>query len=294
MSTLPGTQGPVRPAHEAMAEVRRSRDARGVTLVEIARRSKLSLALLKDFEAGDFRHWPKGLYGRAYVRTYANEAGLDPDALLEFVRPYLPTVDDSVESLRKAREAALGGAADADDRSPWVAAIGTVALLAATAVVLGWYPTWSGAASFQLRSQAEKPRIDTGVPKPIPQPPADRREAQSVGTVGISSTREIVAAPVGADSLPTTAPQGARKPTKSVRLRPRPVLSASTPVTPAELMVASPEPLSSAGLANMVVTPPHAAAPGNISEALQTDDRSGVEKAFVKIGRGVRKVFVRR
>jgi hypothetical protein len=44
----------------------------------------------------------------------------------------------------------------------------------------------------------------------------------------------------------------------------------------------------------MVVTPPHAAAPGNISEALQTDDRSGVEKAFVKIGRGVRKVFVRR
>jgi cytoskeletal protein RodZ len=295
MSDFAAPPGAVRPAHEAMAEVRRKRDACGVTLEEIARRSKLSLALLKEFEAGDFHHWPKGIYGRAYVRTYAGEVGLDPDALLDVVRPYLPTVDDSIQSIRKAREAALPGADDEDDRNPWVAAIGTVALLAATAVVLGWYPTWSGAASFQPRPQAETPRIETPAPKLIPQPSPDGTQAQPVGTVGIFSTREIVALPAGTGSLlNTTSPPSGRKGGKPVRVHPRPVLSASTPVTPAELMIASPEPLSSAGLADMVVAPPHAAASGNISEALQSDDRSGVEKAFVKIGRGVRKVFVRR
>lgn len=79
--------------------VRRVRETVGMSLSEIAARSKISLGLLEEFERGELRHWPKGLFGRQYVREYAREAGLDPAGLLRLIESKL-TPDETIDFIR--------------------------------------------------------------------------------------------------------------------------------------------------------------------------------------------------
>jgi hypothetical protein len=63
--------------------LRRHRESRGVTLDTIARDTKISARLLAALERGDCSHWPRGVYSRAYVRSYACAVGLDPNQVAE-------------------------------------------------------------------------------------------------------------------------------------------------------------------------------------------------------------------
>ncbi len=82
------------------AAISRVRETVGVSVTEIAERSKIPVGLIEAFEKGDLADWPKGLFGRQYVREYAREAGLDPDALLRLITPKL-TPDESIDFIRK-------------------------------------------------------------------------------------------------------------------------------------------------------------------------------------------------
>ena len=79
--------------------VRRVRETVGVSLGEIAARSKIAIELLQEFERGELRNWPRGLFGRQYVREYAREAGLDPAGLLRLVEAQL-TPDETIDFIR--------------------------------------------------------------------------------------------------------------------------------------------------------------------------------------------------
>jgi cytoskeletal protein RodZ len=50
-----------------------------VALEAIAEETKINLALLEGLERDDVSRWPGGLFRRAYVRTYAQKIGLDPE-----------------------------------------------------------------------------------------------------------------------------------------------------------------------------------------------------------------------
>jgi hypothetical protein len=65
-----------------------------VALAAIAEETKISVALLEGLERDDLSRWPGGLFRRAYVRTYAQKIGLDPEQLL---REFLATYPDPVE-----------------------------------------------------------------------------------------------------------------------------------------------------------------------------------------------------
>jgi cytoskeletal protein RodZ len=55
-------------------------------LRQIANATKISVSVLAALERNDLAHLPGGLYGRAFVRAYAIEVGLDPDEISqEFV-----------------------------------------------------------------------------------------------------------------------------------------------------------------------------------------------------------------
>lgn len=72
---------------------RRQRERRGVTLEAIAQATKVSVALFAGLERGDCSRWPGGVYGRAYVRAYAEAIGLDPnEAVEDFTAAFGPTV----------------------------------------------------------------------------------------------------------------------------------------------------------------------------------------------------------
>jgi transcriptional regulator with XRE-family HTH domain len=83
--------------------LRRARQARGLTLQDVADRTKLSPRILLTIEAGDFGALPPGVQGRAHIRAYAVAVGLDPEEVLRGLADRLPAEPDAVRLLR-ARE----------------------------------------------------------------------------------------------------------------------------------------------------------------------------------------------
>ena len=61
------------------AYLRRERERRGLALRTISETTKLSVGLLEGLEADDISRWPGGIFRRAFVRSYAQCVGLDPD-----------------------------------------------------------------------------------------------------------------------------------------------------------------------------------------------------------------------
>jgi transcriptional regulator with XRE-family HTH domain len=90
------TAVPDRAAREAAAAIARLeycqhlkdvRERRGITLAEIAERSKVSEGLYVALERADVSRWPTGIYRRSFFRAYALAIGLPVEsALSDFVR----------------------------------------------------------------------------------------------------------------------------------------------------------------------------------------------------------------
>jgi transcriptional regulator with XRE-family HTH domain len=73
------------------ARLRSQRERQQISLTTIAERTKIKLSLLEALERDDLAHWPHGIFGRSYIRSYAQAIGLDPDATLrEFVERHTP------------------------------------------------------------------------------------------------------------------------------------------------------------------------------------------------------------
>jgi transcriptional regulator with XRE-family HTH domain len=76
------------------ARLRQHRERQGISLAAIAEQTKIKSSLLDGLERGDLSQWPAGLFRRAYVRSYANAIGMDPDAVVrEFLNVHPEPVD---------------------------------------------------------------------------------------------------------------------------------------------------------------------------------------------------------
>lgn len=76
------------------SKMKNAREARGVTLRQIAEVTKLSVSALEALERNDISRLPGGIFSRAFVRSYAVEIGLDPEQTVrEFIARF---PDDSV------------------------------------------------------------------------------------------------------------------------------------------------------------------------------------------------------
>ncbi|HEY1302368.1 MAG TPA: helix-turn-helix transcriptional regulator [Vicinamibacterales bacterium] len=64
------------------ARLKAQREQQQIALTTISERTKIKQSLLEALERDDVRHWPQGLFGRSYLRSYAQAIGLDPDATL--------------------------------------------------------------------------------------------------------------------------------------------------------------------------------------------------------------------
>jgi cytoskeletal protein RodZ len=70
-----------------VTRLRRHRERNRISLEEIAAETRVKKELFEALEANDLSSWPRGLYARAWVRTYACAVGLDPiDTVDEFCR----------------------------------------------------------------------------------------------------------------------------------------------------------------------------------------------------------------
>ena len=77
------------------AGLRRERERRQIALSSIAANTKIGLGLLQALERDDLSRWPSGIFRRAFIRAYAEAAGLDPDVITqEFLERYPDAPDD--------------------------------------------------------------------------------------------------------------------------------------------------------------------------------------------------------
>lgn len=109
------------------AYLRAERERRDLTLRTISESTKVSLPLLEGLESDDISRWPGGIFRRAFVRTYAEAVGLDPDDVFRrFERQYKPAAPDPAI----------------------VAPVELVALAQASGVYRGWSSTPSNRARY--------------------------------------------------------------------------------------------------------------------------------------------------
>ena len=62
--------------------LRAAREARGLSLRQVARATRIPVAVLEAIERGELERLPGGIFGRGFIRAYAAEVGLDPEATL--------------------------------------------------------------------------------------------------------------------------------------------------------------------------------------------------------------------
>ena len=97
--------------------LKRAREARGISLRQIAVATKISAAALEALERNDISRLPGGIFSRAIVRSYAIEVGLDPEQTVrDFIErfphesvtagsPHVPQEDhQAIESNRRIAE----------------------------------------------------------------------------------------------------------------------------------------------------------------------------------------------
>src|SRR6185295_19327822 len=75
-------------------KLREARERRGVSLRQIANATKIAVSVLEALERNDISRLPGGIFGRAFVRSYAIEVGLDPETTIQEFIAQFPT--DSV------------------------------------------------------------------------------------------------------------------------------------------------------------------------------------------------------
>lgn len=75
------------PQDAFITRLRRHRERNHVSLDEIVNQTRIKREQLEAFERGELDTWPRGIYARAWVRSYASVIGLDPiDTVDEFCK----------------------------------------------------------------------------------------------------------------------------------------------------------------------------------------------------------------
>jgi hypothetical protein len=90
--------------------LRRERERCGLALRTISENTKLSIGLLEGLEADDISRWPGGIFRRAFVRSYAQCVGLDPDDVIRrFEQQFPPEGSDGdlAHTMLAARQAVV-------------------------------------------------------------------------------------------------------------------------------------------------------------------------------------------
>lgn len=142
--------------------LRSAREEQGLSLADMATRTRIPLRQLEVIEAGAFETLPSRTYAVGFARTYARAIGLDEQAILEAVRSELGDSSEPRTPVSSAMEP--GDPAKLPSRGlAWAAAIG--ALLLALGL-FAWFGSRYGAGEGPDPLPVEATETDAGDPEP--------------------------------------------------------------------------------------------------------------------------------
>jgi cytoskeleton protein RodZ len=116
-------EGGARPATAAEGslgeQLRRAREARGVSLREVSEQTRITMRHLEAIEADDFKELPGGIFNRSFVKSYARHIRFDEQRALELYERTARASGfqpDEVATTPQRSRVYMGDPA----RSPWV------------------------------------------------------------------------------------------------------------------------------------------------------------------------------
>ena len=146
--------------------LRDARKRRGLSLQELANSTKIAASVLRGLEDGSVDRLPGGLYGRAFIRTYAREVGLDPAEMVEKFLKAAPQAKDDFGLSSKHVKSTLGGLLK-------LSIIIGAAVLAGVVVAVFWFFPGFGTAQSTLINEAIEPYgVSLSMQQPLPIAPA--------------------------------------------------------------------------------------------------------------------------
>ena len=150
--------------------LRTAREAKKISLREIANTTKISVSALEALEQNDVTELPGGIFTRAFLRSYASEVGLDPE---ETVRDFMSRVaaDSAGDELRHDANIANSQAHFQSQRRMIITVVWLVAVGILLAGLLFFWRVWDREI---MNEDAGAPAVE-GAPM-LPAPDSRRRE----------------------------------------------------------------------------------------------------------------------
>jgi cytoskeleton protein RodZ len=174
------------------SRLRDARERKGVSLREIATRTKISIAVLDALERNDISRLPGGIFSRAFVRAYAHEVGLDPEETVqEFVAQF---PHDSVVAGHSVADPIEDNVALESDRR----VASTVLWMIVVAIPLAGFVMYFATAGRPVPADTQEP---SAIAAP---PPANKTPVEA--TAGSTPPATVDTA----GSMASTAPQSSR------------------------------------------------------------------------------------
>lgn len=177
--------------------LREAREARGLSISEVAQHLKFTPKQIEAMEAGALDHLPGAAFARGFVRNYARFLQLDPQTFLASMGA-APTTFEGIP----AQPPALGPMPRIRslDRSSLRAMLISAGLLCLVAA--GWYFGWFEARDEQLVAEdAPVAEVLEATPEPFPVTGSEPLAAESAPQASASAPLSA-SAPVAAQSAP--------------------------------------------------------------------------------------------
>ena len=194
-----------RPSSGLGQMLRDARERRGVSLRQIANATKISVSVLDALERNDISKLPGGIFGRAFVRSYAIEVGLDPEATIQMFIAQFP--NDSVITGRPASDQIADNATVESDRETAGTFLWLIAIAVPVALALLYFATLGRRATNKPAptsavTRAEPPRAVEAASLAAPDPPAP------VAAVAPAARADSAATSLATDAKPAAAAAG--------------------------------------------------------------------------------------
>lgn len=173
--------------------LREARERRGITLRQIANATKIGISALEALERNDISRLPGGIFSRAFVRSYAIEVGLDPEATIQEFIVQFP--HDSVTAGHPTSTQSEDHQAIDSDRRVATTLVRLITLSVPIAGALLYFGTTGRPAA---------PRVPDAPPAVTTPAPVETPLAAPVETLPAQAAAPLAARAVGRDVVPAS------------------------------------------------------------------------------------------
>ncbi len=176
--------------------LKKARTQKGITLDELQELTKIRKRYLEAIEEGNYKILPGNFYVRAFIKSYSEAVGLEPDEVLRLYRSVIP--ETSPEPTNEPKRRQTKPTRNSDKMSKWASALLLIAFPLLILSVFYYYYVMKPNQEQVARAPApltenkspvepdvKEPTVVEVIPDPVPEPEVvEAAEVELVKTEG--------------------------------------------------------------------------------------------------------------